>query len=185
MAAFAYANNLNLSARWETLASPLGPLYAFCDNKALYRLQFDAPTPKPADHAPQSCLTNTLQTQLDAYFQKHLRQFNIPLAPRGTPFQQRAWQVLGHIPYGHVMSYGAQAAKAQTPKAVRAIGRANAANPIVILIPCHRVVPTAFLKHHNRPNMECLDAQLLGGYGGKSQAGLARKKYLLELEQAT
>ncbi|MCZ0954964.1 MAG: methylated-DNA--[protein]-cysteine S-methyltransferase [Rhodospirillaceae bacterium] len=102
--------------------------------------------------------------QLDEYFEGRRRQFDLPLAPSGTPFQLRAWKALQDIPYGATRSYGEQARAMGQPKAVRAVGAANGRNPIAIVVPCHRVIGG--------------DGRLTG-YGG----GLDVKQYLLELER--
>jgi methylated-DNA-[protein]-cysteine S-methyltransferase len=78
--------------------------------------------------------------QLQAYFAGELRQFDLKLNPHGTPFQQRAWEALRQIPYGETISYGEQAKRMGDANASRAVGGANGANPIPIIIPCHRVV---------------------------------------------
>ncbi|MFZ4405442.1 MAG: methylated-DNA--[protein]-cysteine S-methyltransferase [Pseudobdellovibrionaceae bacterium] len=105
-----------------------------------------------------------LQLQLEQYFNKKRKDFNLPLQLNGSAFQKKAWQSLLKIPFGKTKSYGDQA-KAMKSQAVRAIGSANGKNPFVIIIPCHRVV---------RSNGQ------LGGYSG----GLEIKKYLLEIEGA-
>jgi len=74
------------------------------------------------------------------YFAGRRREFTVTLAPAGTPFQQAIWRALRQIPYGQTTSYGALAAAAGHPGASRAVGRANATNPICLLIPCHRVI---------------------------------------------
>jgi methylated-DNA-[protein]-cysteine S-methyltransferase len=102
--------------------------------------------------------------QLDAYFAGRLRQFDLPLAPKGTAFQQRVWQALLDIPYGETVSYGELARRISRPSAVRAVGAANGQNPLSIVIPCHRVIGS--------------DGRLVG-YGG----GLPAKSALLALEQ--
>lgn len=101
--------------------------------------------------------------QLEAYFRGDLRVFSLPLAPAGTPFQRRVWEVLLTIPYGETASYGDVAAAAGNVKAARAVGMANNRNPVAIVIPCHRVIGA--------------DGRLVG-YGG----GLELKRRLLELE---
>ncbi len=78
--------------------------------------------------------------QLDDYFAGRLRQFELDLAPKGTPFQQTVWQNLLTIPYGTCTTYGAMAAALGNPNASRAVGLANGQNPIAIIIPCHRVI---------------------------------------------
>jgi len=101
--------------------------------------------------------------QLQAYFRGSLRQFHIPLDMGGTDFQKRVWRCLEEIPYGETRSYRQIAAAIGRPAAVRAVGAANAANPVAIVVPCHRVIGAG---------------GKLTGYGG----GLALKKRLLELE---
>ncbi|HWP41112.1 MAG TPA: methylated-DNA--[protein]-cysteine S-methyltransferase [Tepidisphaeraceae bacterium] len=114
----------------------------------------------PAEHPH----LQTLASELREYFAAGRQSFSVPLCPRGTSFQQRAWNYLRSIPYAQTRSYRDQAAAIGAPAAVRAVGRANGANPIAILIPCHRVIAA--------------DGSL-GGYGG----GLARKQWLLAHER--
>lgn len=110
-----------------------------------------------------SILTHTI-LQLDEYFRGQRKTFDIPLAPNGTDFQKSAWQALEKIPYGETRSYKEEAILAGNPKAVRAIGGANNKNPIVIIVPCHRVIGA--------------DGSLVG-YGW----GMERKVWLLEHER--
>jgi methylated-DNA-[protein]-cysteine S-methyltransferase len=124
----------------------------------LRRLDF---TSAPSDTTTP--LLREAERQLRAYFAGELRQFDLPLDPQGTPFQQQVWAALREIPYGEVRSYGQIAAAIGNPKACRAVGMANHRNPLPILIPCHRV---------------CGSDGSLTGYGG----GIERKKWLLELE---
>ena len=100
--------------------------------------------------------------QLNAYFAKQLSEFDLPLAPLGSPFQQRVWSAIREIPHGETWTYGQVAARANT--APRAVGGACGANPIPIIIPCHRV----------------LAAKGRGGYSGRG--GLKTKSALLDLE---
>jgi methylated-DNA-[protein]-cysteine S-methyltransferase len=102
--------------------------------------------------------------QLDEYLEGQRRRFEIPMSMVGTDFQRRVWKALMRIPYGATSTYGQIAADIGSPRAVRAVGNANKANPISIIVPCHRVIGS---------NGE------LVGYGG----GLPLKKRLLELEQ--
>lgn len=102
--------------------------------------------------------------QLDEYFSRKRQDFDIPLLLIGTDFQKHVWRSLMDIPYGVAISYAELARRVGDAKAVRAVASANAANPISILIPCHRVIGS----NHK-----------LVGYGG----GLSVKKHLLELEQ--
>jgi AraC family transcriptional regulator, regulatory protein of adaptative response / methylated-DNA-[protein]-cysteine methyltransferase len=105
-----------------------------------------------------------MEEELAAYFEGKLRQFDTPLEPAGTEFQQRVWKVLKSIPYGETRSYSEQARMLGNPNAVRAVARANGDNPIAIVVPCHRVIGA--------------DGKLTG-YGG----GLWRKRWLLHHER--
>ena len=102
--------------------------------------------------------------QLEEYFAGNRKQFDLPLAPKGTDFQKRVWKALTDIPYGETRTYGEIAAAVGSPKAARAVGMANNKNPIGILIPCHRVVGA--------------NGKLVG-YAG----GMEKKEFLLELER--
>jgi methylated-DNA-[protein]-cysteine S-methyltransferase len=104
--------------------------------------------------------------QLAAYFGGGLREFTVPLDPRGTPFQLRVWEALRGVPYGETISYGALAARLGQPSAGRAVGLANGSNPLPIVVPCHRVIGSN---------------GSLTGYGG----GLWAKRFLLDLERRT
>jgi len=103
--------------------------------------------------------------QLELYFQGRLRQFTLKLAPRGTAFQLEVLRALQEVPYGETISYGELAKRMGRPKASRAVGAANARNPLPIVIPCHRVIGS--------------DGSLVG-FGG----GLDIKQKLLDLEKA-
>jgi methylated-DNA-[protein]-cysteine S-methyltransferase len=103
--------------------------------------------------------------QLREYFAGKLTRFDLPLTPAGTPFQLDVWRELQRIPYGTVISYGELAGRIGKPHASRAVGAANGANPIPIVVPCHRVIGSN---------------GKLTGYGG----GLAIKEALLQLEHA-
>jgi methylated-DNA-[protein]-cysteine S-methyltransferase len=109
--------------------------------------------------------TRAGQSQLQEYFAGKRREFDLQLDPRGTEFERRVWERLCAIPYGVTTSYGAIAAEFGLTNGARAVGRANGANPIAIVIPCHRVIG--------------MDGRLTG-YGG----GLPLKQALLELEGA-
>ena len=102
--------------------------------------------------------------QLDEFFAGKRTAFDLPLAPKGTAFQQKVWQALQEIPYGKIRTYREIAAQIDNPKAARAVGMANNKNPIAILIPCHRVIGG--------------NGKLIG-YAG----GLDKKTWLLALEQ--
>lgn len=102
--------------------------------------------------------------QLDEYFRGQRKRFDLPIAYTGTPFQERVWRELRDIPYGETRSYEDIAVGAGSPKAVRAVGQANHRNPILLIIPCHRVI------HKN------------GDISGFA-CGIETKKYLLDLER--
>ncbi len=118
---------------------------------------------------PDDSLLCTAIEQIFAYLNGTLRSFDLPLAPDGTEFQRRVWRELGAIPYGETRSYGEIATKVGIPKGARAVGGAVGANPLPIIIPCHRVL--------------CSDGKL-GGFGGNTERDLALKCYLLGLEGA-
>ena len=121
-----------------TYTSPIGPLVAEVDAAgALTRLSFGSSTPTTPDEDPAFA---ALRDQLDRYFRKELDRFDLPLAPAGTPFQQKVWAALLDIPFGRTLSYGALAERLGGATLTRAVGRANGANPIAIVIPCHRVI---------------------------------------------
>ena len=102
--------------------------------------------------------------QLKSYFAGELRDFDLPLTPRGTPFQLGVWRALREIPYGETISYGELARRIGNPKGSRAVGLANGSNPIAIVVPCHRVIGSN---------------GKLTGYGG----GLCNKEILLSIER--
>ncbi|MFZ6046543.1 methylated-DNA--[protein]-cysteine S-methyltransferase [Pseudomonas sp. CR3202] len=145
--------------------SPIGPLLLAGDDSGLQLLHMDAAQPwelDPAWHPAKRELDEACR-QLDLYFQGRLKRFDLRLAPRGTAFQQQVWRALQDIPYGRTTSYSELAESIGRPKSVRAVGTANGANPIAIVIPCHRVIGR--------------DGSLTG-YAG----GLSRKALLLKLE---
>lgn len=103
--------------------------------------------------------------QLEEYFSGARTAFTLPLAPRGTPFQQRVWNELTRVPYGTTLSYKQLAQRVGKPQACRAVGGASGKNPVWIVVPCHRIVGAG---------------GLLTGYAG----GLSAKQHLLTLEGA-
>lgn len=110
---------------------------------------------------PEAC--RHVRTQLLEYFSGSRRSFDLELAPEGTPFQKRVWDALAAIPWGETRSYRQLAEAIGNPRALRAVGGANGANPLVVIIPCHRVIAAD------------------GSLGGFS-AGSERKRILLALE---
>lgn len=146
--------------------SPVGVLKIHATAKGISAIQFLGDMGLSQEHLPipaHPFLDQTVE-QLNEYFEGRRQEFSIPLAPKGTPFQFEVWDALMEIPYGITCSYGEVAAAIGRPRASRAVGRANNANPLPILIPCHRVIGA--------------DGSLVG-YGG----GLEIKKKLLALEQ--
>ena len=152
----------------QKIDSPVGYLNIVADNTNLLALvpevnwnRYAKKFPK-AKNITNSILENTT-LQLNEYFAKKRRIFDLPLSPEGTEFQQLAWKTLLDIPYGKTICYKEQARRAGRQNAIRAIGGANGANPIAIIIPCHRVIGKS---------------GKLTGYA----SGIKIKKYLLKLE---
>jgi methylated-DNA-[protein]-cysteine S-methyltransferase len=161
------------------IPSPLGEIWAVVDDAGrLTELHFEGSRTAPESegafaaarakrgirlHWEQERLAHVAQV-LQGYFAKRVREFDLEVAPHGTPFQQSVWKELLEIPYGTTRSYGELAARLCKPNASRAVGRANGTNPVSLVIPCHRVIGA--------------DGTLTG-YGG----GMDRKRALLALEQ--
>lgn len=163
-----------LKASW--LDTPLGPMLAIGDDKALYLLEFldrkglerkverlrkkiqSAIIP---GHTPPII---SIENELKKYFEGKLIEFTTPLFFLGSPFQQRVWDELQKIPFGETRSYSEIATAINQPSAFRAVANANGANPCTLIVPCHRVINTS---------------GALGGYS----AGLTRKKWLLNHEK--
>ncbi|MBS1857834.1 MAG: methylated-DNA--[protein]-cysteine S-methyltransferase [Acidobacteria bacterium] len=131
----------------------------------LRSIEFPPARPIEGERTGADPLIAETARQLRAYFTGALRRFDLPLDMQGTPFQQRVWRQLQSIPYGETRSYRQVAAAIGAPAAVRAVGAANGANPVPIVVPCHRVIGAG---------------GKLVGYGG----GLELKQRLLELEGA-
>lgn len=145
-------------------SSPIGPLWLTARKEGLCRVAFTPPEVPNTDSAPSAAaLVRRAIAELQEYFDRRRAVFDIPLVLQGTPFQRRIWQVLSDSRYGETFSYAEEAARAGSPRAYRAAANANHANPIAILIPCHRVIAA--------------DGSI-GGYG----AGIDKKRYLLRLE---
>jgi len=154
------------------VSSPIGRLLLLGDGHALtglWMIDADRHTARSATGdglTPSTKAFREAAAQLEAYFAGDLKEFTVPLAPSGTPFQLAVWTELTKIPYGSTVSYGDIArALGKRLVASRAVGLANGANPISVIVPCHRVIGS--------------DGSLTG-YGG----GLERKELLLRLEGA-
>lgn len=150
-----------------TIESPIGPLLLAGDRHVLRVLWFGAG--RKAQGARPGWIEapdefRDAAAQLREYFAGRRTRFELAVAPAGTPFQQTVWRALQDIPYGETTSYGELARRIGDVKASRAVGLANGANPIAIVIPCHRVIGAN---------------GSLTGFGG----GLPTKRALLDLEQ--
>ena len=154
--------------RYTRFASPLGPIIAIADDTGLMHLDFvgakyerqvEPGWIEDAEAAPlREC-----RRQLDEYFAGKRETFELPLAPRGTEFQQRVWKEIARVRYGETLTYGELAARAGAAGHARAAGAATGRNPLGVVVPCHRIVGA--------------DGSLTG-YAG----GLERKRGLLERE---
>jgi methylated-DNA-[protein]-cysteine S-methyltransferase len=153
---------------YTEMPSPLGTLLLTAEDGALTGVHFpgqkhDRPRQPHWQRADDHPVLASARAQLAEYFEGRRAAFDLPLAPRGTPFQQAVWQALLAVPFGATSTYGAIAAAIRRPSAVRAVGAAIGANPIGIVVPCHRIIGR--------------DGSLTG-YAG----GLDRKAKLLALE---
>jgi methylated-DNA-[protein]-cysteine S-methyltransferase len=151
-----------------TVSSPIGPLTLIATDHALTEIRFgaDDDAPDAPDDARDHPIVAAAAAQLAAYFAGARRTFDLPLAPTGTAFQRAVWRALGDVAYGQTTGYGALARALGRPTAARAVGAANGANPLPIVVPCHRVIGA--------------DGTLTG-YAG----GLTIKRWLLAHEAAT
>ncbi len=162
--------------RRARMQSPLGPIDLWAQHDALVRLDFVEPNAPVGEQwilhqfkqewieASDDRLLHEAIKQLQDYFAGTRTRFDLPIAFHGTPFQQSVWRAVYEVPWGETRTYGAIAASLGKPAAVRAVGAANGANPLSIIVPCHRLIGSDGALH---------------GYGG----GLERKKRLLALEQ--
>jgi methylated-DNA-[protein]-cysteine S-methyltransferase len=150
---------------YTTVPSPLGELLLIAEDGCLTGLHMPAEQhPPPAATVRDESAFATVRHQLGEYFAGRRSTFDVPLAPAGTPFQQRVWEELQRVAFGETITYAELAERIGRPTAIRAAGAANGANPVSILIPCHRVIGS--------------DGTLTG-YGG----GLEAKRFLLDLER--
>jgi len=154
--------------RYHRFATPLGPVFATADAGSLTGLYFEGGRHVPAIDArwiedAHATPLAACEAQLREYLDGRRTRFDLPVAPRGTPFQQRVWQEIARIPHGAVITYAELARRAGAPGSARAAGAATGRNPLCIIVPCHRVVGSR---------------GALTGYAG----GLERKSRLLALE---
>ncbi len=140
-------------------SSPLGMLEITEEDGALVSILFVSSSTPPTP--PSTPLLSKAKKEMEEYFRGERSSFTLPLSPKGTPFQKKVWEITSTIGYGETKSYG-EIAEIMDSKAYRAIGSALGANPLPIVIPCHRVKAKASI----------------GGYSG----GLDKKRILLSLE---
>jgi len=152
--------------RYSHATTPIGPLLLAADDEGLRQVIFavDGTPAQPLDgwRRDLSALADATG-QIEAWFAGELQRFELALAPRGTTFQRSVWALLADIPWGRTTTYGALADQLGKPGSARAVGAANGANPLPIILPCHRVIGA--------------DGSLTG-FGG----GLAAKRWLLAHE---
>jgi methylated-DNA-[protein]-cysteine S-methyltransferase len=152
---------------YHDLPSPIGPLRLVADEIGLRHVVFPNggryAVNIAADWIRDAAPLREVSAQLQAYFAGELIDFDLPLAPQGTAFQQQVWQALREIPYGATTNYGEIARRLGDKNLMRAVGMANGRNPLPIIIPCHRVIGA--------------NGSLVG-FGG----GLPTKRFLLDLE---
>ncbi|HEX7624344.1 MAG TPA: methylated-DNA--[protein]-cysteine S-methyltransferase [Anaeromyxobacteraceae bacterium] len=156
-----------MAVREKWVESPVGKLRLVVEDGALVGLSMEEQRHASAFAAADGQgdpVLDEASRQLVAWFAGERTQFDLPLRPRGTPFQLAVWEALREIPFGETRSYGQIADGLGQPKAVRAVGAANGRNPIGIIVPCHRVIGA--------------DGSLVG-YGG----GMERKRWLLGHER--
>jgi len=138
-------------------------VYLAVGEHGICHISFANDIPQHWTRADSHALLRDAARQLDLYFARRLKEFDLPLEMNGTPFQRKVWDKLLEIPYGEVISYAQLAERVGSPRGFRAVGAANGKNPIPIIVPCHRVTNSG------------------GGLGGYS-CGLHYKRRLLELE---
>ncbi|HZF23258.1 MAG TPA: methylated-DNA--[protein]-cysteine S-methyltransferase [Burkholderiales bacterium] len=153
---------------YTTFESPVGPLLLMSDGQSLTGLHTDSDKQRPVmrpDWIRDEAAVPFAEViaQLRGYFEGRVTEFDLPLAPNGSEFQLRVWRELRGIPYGETISYAELARRIGRPQASRAVGHANARNPVSIIVPCHRVIGAD---------------NSLTGYAG----GLERKRMLLAHE---
>jgi methylated-DNA-[protein]-cysteine S-methyltransferase len=146
----------------DSIETPLGPLHILASEHGISHIQFSEQAPQPEKIRTSAVIEQCIH-ELREYFAGKRTEFTISLAPSGTSFEENVWKMLTEVPYGSTCSYFDIAHRMNNSKAVRAVGRANGANPVAIVIPCHRVVGA--------------DGSLTG-YSGE----LWRKRWLLDLE---
>ncbi|OGT23532.1 MAG: hypothetical protein A2W47_04615 [Gammaproteobacteria bacterium RIFCSPHIGHO2_12_38_15] len=170
-------NNEKLKLKSASLDTQLGPMLAISDEKTLYFLTFiernslnneierGCQKTKAEIVSGHTKVTYAIEKELNLYFEGKLKAFKTSLFLVGTFFQKKVWEALKKIPYGETISYAAIAKEIGNPTAFRAVAQAAAANPVAIVIPCHRMITSG---------------GKLGGYAG----GVERKRYLINHEKS-
>lgn len=156
------------SLQFKKMKSPIGLLYLVADNKHLRAVLFDGywkpfKAKQSSIEEGSNAVLKKAEKQLNEYFSRKRKTFDLPILVDGTDFQKNVWMSLSKIGYGQTKTYQEQATSVKNPKAVRAVGRTNGLNPMSVVLPCHRVIGKS---------------GKLTGYAG----GLKAKKFLLELE---
>jgi methylated-DNA-[protein]-cysteine S-methyltransferase len=161
----------NGAIHFTRVDTPHGPLLIAASDEGLVRINFQRGTHPLTpellwveEREPKHKVLKAAARQFRDYFAGKRQDFDLPLAPEGTDFQRKVWKALERIPYGRTITYGELARRVGKPDAARAVGAANGANPLPVIVPCHRVIGA--------------DGSLTG-YG----EGLPIKAALLELEQ--
>ena len=149
----------------HTTSSPLGPITIEASNTAITSVTIDSPGARVSQSEPDHPLLKDATGQLGEYFAGVRHSFDLPVALEGTPFQQAVWGALAKVPFGHSLSYSELGEAAGVGFAPRAVGGAVGANPVPIIVPCHRVLAAN---------------QKITGYSGGR--GIPTKQQLLELE---
>lgn len=127
------------------LETPIGPLTVTATKKAVTAIRFGTEVPEGSARCTAAEATPLLRKaaeEIREYFAGSRRKFTLPLAPEGSPFQQKVWEALRTIPYGETRTYKQIAIQIGHNQSFRAVGMANNRNPIVIVVPCHRVIAT-------------------------------------------
>lgn len=151
----------------DVMQTPAGPLYILCDGDGLRALSFNKPEkPLSSDKAAGADWCKETRRQLKEYFAGERRQFLLPLCVKLTPFQKEVYTALNGVPYGKTITYGELARSMGRPRAARAVGQALRCNPVLLVIPCHRVLGA--------------DGGLTG-YAGPANTSI--KSWLLDLER--
>jgi methylated-DNA-[protein]-cysteine S-methyltransferase len=162
--------NIPTDSVYTRIDSPVGELWLIASDRGLHAILWQEDTDEQSETAallrkdPNHPILKRAAAQLREYFAGRRTEFDIKLAPEGTPFQKQVWLELRKIPYGRTISYGEQARRLGDAKKARAVGTANSRNPISIIVPCHRVIAN---------NGD------LSGFGG----GVDKKRFLLDLER--